>query len=391
MRRKMMCAAVAAAMAGTLFAGCGGGAADSAGEASSAASASAVSEAAAESAAESTAESAEESASGSVTSQTAEAMSDKELIANLDDYLGDESMEGKKIGMTVQSLGNDFMISLTNALQAAVEAEGATIQIDPCDGDSNLQIEQIENYVTMGMDLVVAFPLNGEALVSAMDHAHEAGIPTMAFAMEIPTDTLTTIMKSAEEDEMGYAAAQMASNWIDETFPDAGDGEVKVLLLGASTSPEAVKRTEAMESIVDINSKVTLKRQDSTDWNDQDAGRSLTENEFMVDSEYDVVLAVNATTALGADSYLTSSDSPISDRSKAAIFAVDETDEIDQKILASETDESLIRGTFSLGSAEDLAATFMATVKPVLTKGTVVPRVAGTGTEVTLEYLKNKN
>lgn len=331
-----------------------------------------------------------ESAASTATAETASEkleLADSYLIEHLDEYIGDESMEGKKIGMTVQSLGNDFMVMLTDMMKEQVEAAGATIQFDTCDGDSSVQVEQIENYTTMGMDLIIAFPLNGEALVTAMDEANAKGIPTMAFAMEIPTDTITVTQKSAEEVEMGETCAQMASEWIDATFPDAEDGEIEVLLIGSTDSPEAAERASGMESLAQMNNKVSLKRQDTADWNRTDVGRNTTENEFLVNPNYKVILAINATTALGADSYLMSSDSPIEDYDEIAVFTVDETDEVDAKILSSANNESTLRGTVSLGKISNTVDTFMAAITPVLTKGTIVNRVIGAAQSITAESL----
>ena len=53
-----------------------------------------------------------------------------------------------------------------------------------------------------------------------------------------------------------------------------------------------------------------------------------------------------------------STDCPVEDLSKTAIFTVDETEEIDAKILSSENNESVLRGTISLGTLDDIFANF---------------------------------
>ena len=181
----------------------------------------------------------------------------------------------------------------------------------------------------------------------------------------------------------------MASDWIDETFPDAGDGEIDVLLIGSTSSPEMAVRSENMERITE-NPKVTMHRQDTQDSNSTDAGRNATENEFMVKDDYDVVLCMNASTALGADSYLMSASSPVKDPSKIAIFTVDETAEIDEKILASKDNGSIIRGTVSMGDIGDTTRSFIAAITPILTDGTVVRHVNGSAVKLDYDSLKEK-
>ncbi len=79
--------------------------------------------------------------------------------------------------------------------------------------EKNNQIQQIENYATMGMDLIVVFPVNGEALTSVSQKVMNEGTPVFAFAMQIP-DGAVTQMLSAEEADMGAACGNMANEWI---------------------------------------------------------------------------------------------------------------------------------------------------------------------------------
>ena len=67
---------------------------------------------------------------------------------------------------------------------------------------------------------------------------------------------------------------------------------------------------------------------------------------------------------------------------------MDETDEIDAKILASETDESVLRGTVSMGSMEATVNDFMKGMDPILKGETPVERVDGSASPLTPETLK---
>ncbi len=167
--------------------------------------------------------------------------------------------QGKKIGFTVPTLGSDFINYMTQAAKGAVEEIGCTMQIDSADGDVTKQIEQIENYVTMGMDLIIVFPINGESLGATVQNAIDQGVPVFGFAMEIPN--VTSEMISAEESIMGTAAGDLASQWIDETFPDAAEGEVTVYVIRGSSEPEIVVRSDTMvEAIKKMPRSHSLRR-----------------------------------------------------------------------------------------------------------------------------------
>ncbi len=283
--------------------------------------------------------------------------------------------QGKKIGFTVPTLGSDFINYMTQAAKGAVEEIGCTMQIDSADGDVTKQIEQIENYVTMGMDLIIVFPINGESLGATVQNAIDQGVPVFGFAMEIPN--VTSEMISAEESIMGTAAGDLASQWIDETFPDAAEGEVTVYVIRGSSEPEIVVRSDTMVEAIKKNAKVTLIEEESENENDRNVGRRMVENQFNVNPNIDVILSCNAETALGAESFCISSDSPIQDRSRFGIFCVDETDEVNAKILASLKDESVLRGTISMGGIPDTIADMMKGIVSILTEGEIVPRIDG--------------
>ncbi len=308
----------------------------------------------------------------------ADAPADTETDAPADAATGEPDMSlaaGKKVGFTVPTLASDFINYLSQACAAAVEELGATMQIDSCDGDVNKQIEQIENYVTMGMDCIVVFSVNGAALESAAKSAIEAGVPVMAFAMEIPG--ATTNMISAEETIMGAAAGEMASEWVDKTFPDAADGEVVVYALRGSTQPEIVVRSDSMVEAIKKNPKVTVIEEECENQDDRSIARRTTENQFNANPDIDVIIACNAESALGAESFIMSADSPITDISKFGIFCVDETDEVDAKILASLNNESALRGTISMGGIPDTVADFMKGLVPILTEQEPIARIDG--------------
>ena len=300
--------------------------------------------------------------------------------------LGTESLEGKKVGFTLPSVGNDFMKYLSMAVKDALEAQGATCQIDSADGSIDTQIQHIENYATMGMDLIVVFPINGEGLTSVCQRVMEEGTPVFAFAMNIP-DGCTTAMLSAEEADMGKACGDMANEWINKTYADAADGEVTVLFISGSDSPEADARSNAIREALKTNKKVTIVEQATEDWNSFDAGQTLTQNMFLSHPEIDVIVALNATTALGAEAFIASPDSPVTDLSKFGIFSVDETEEVVAKITDA---NSAYRGTISMGSIGDTVNDFMKASAPILTGGTPYKIWKGTAFVLTEETLANK-
>lgn len=289
-------------------------------------------------------------------------------------------MAGKKVGFTLPSVGNDFMKYLSQAVSEELAKYDVTCQIDSCDGSETTQINQMDNYISAGMDMIIAFPVNGNSLVDVSKRAEAAGIPVLAFAMEI-SDEVSCSMISAEEKDMGEACAKMVSEWIDKTFPDAGEKEVKVYHMSYAGTPESKNRSEAQKTLAEINPKVDLISEDVSDWNDQADASNRLENALLVRT-YDVIMCVNGSTAKGAEAYSATpaSSSYIADKSKFGIFCVDE----DEQIIAKITDpDSALRGTVSMGSIQDTVNDFMKGAFPILCEEEIVHRINGAAIIIT--------
>ncbi|HCG58693.1 MAG TPA: hypothetical protein DEV97_01630 [Lachnospiraceae bacterium] len=291
--------------------------------------------------------------------------------------------EGIKIGMTVPTVGNDFMVALSGMLEGYLTDQGYEVQFDSADGDVTKQQNQIENDIQMGCDALVVWPVNGEGVSNTVTQAVEQGIPVLAFANAIPGASANQV--AAADSEMGAAQAELASDWIDATFPDAKDGEVKVFVITSSNTPQAVDRSEGMLTIADLNSKVNLITSD-VDWDSPSASSSLVENTLMTDPDIKVIMTPGGVVGTMANNFVMSANANVEDKAHFAIFTVDETEEIDAAIVASANDEAVLRGTISMGTLEDTVADFAKAIQPYLDGGEM-QQVDGTAFKVTADTL----
>ena len=88
-------------------------------------------------------------------------------------------LDGKKIGITIQSLENAYWAGVMTALQEVLEANGAKVTIVACDDSSATQIGQIENFVSSKCDLIMVHPSDAAAVEDTCKEARDAGIKVM--------------------------------------------------------------------------------------------------------------------------------------------------------------------------------------------------------------------
>ena len=93
--------------------------------------------------------------------------------------------EGRVFGYTAMTMLNPFFIVIENAIREVVEANGDTlITFDPA-MDNALQISQMEDAISRGVDLMFMNAAAKEGIVPAMVQFNAAGIPVVNYDAEV--------------------------------------------------------------------------------------------------------------------------------------------------------------------------------------------------------------
>jgi len=250
----------------------------------------------------------------------------------------------KSVGFLTPYAGSGFMAMLAAGLEGAFTADGWEWNIGVADGDANKQIEQIENMITLGVDVLVIMAVDPTSLGDVIQDALDEGIKVINFTTD---PGVGSMFMGSDETLIGEEVAGMASDWINVAYASAAAGSVKVAILEFKGTPEAVHRSEGLHDIED-NAKVDLVVTQEVNNTRADALAAV-ENLFLTNPDIDVILTYNTSMALGVNDYLTSATSPLSDLSGFAVFGSDNDPEVLAAIQASATDDSVLRGATQLG------------------------------------------
>ncbi|GHV42137.1 hypothetical protein AGMMS49546_19770 [Spirochaetia bacterium] len=257
----------------------------------------------------------------------------------------DNTAAKKKAGFLISYTGNPFMAMLADEFKKAFESHGYAFQLAVADLDSKKQIEQAENMITMKMDVLLVVSVDPTSMTDVLMRAKSQGIKIIDFTTRTGA---ADVFCGANEKNSGIAAAEMAADWINKTFPSAGARTVQVAIMKFNGTPEAVERCEALTDIAAKNPKVNIKKIVES-VNTTDAARQTAENLLLTDPDINVILTYNSGMALGVNSYVMTPGSPIKDKSKFAVFAVDNEVESLTAIKNSVRNESVLRGATQLG------------------------------------------
>jgi len=259
------------------------------------------------------------------------------------------------IGYAAPDLSSEYNMMVHNTLETICAEQGIKLHTLSAEGDVNLQVQQVENFITMGIDAMIIYPVDPTVLGPTMKTAKDAGIYVVN-ADQVASPDSYDVALSADMHDLGVQNVLMASEWIDKTFPDAPDGSVKVAVFGFWLTEQFAARCDVMTQIADYNKKCTVVA--TYDATVQSYQTDIVNNAAILLQQHpdvNVILSFTDIFALLIDEVIMQNAASL-DLTKIAQFTVDRSKAGFTKIKASQTNESTIRGTIvpGINIAQDL-------------------------------------
>lgn len=258
----------------------------------------------------------------------------------------DSSDSQQTVVFSTLSTDGDFLSGLAEELEKRFTDLGYKFELASADFNPTKQIEQIENFITLGVDEIVVMAVDPSSLSGVLQKAKDNGIKIVAFSQKTSE---YDVFLGADETKVGEEQAKMAAKWIDEKFPDATPGSIEVAVFENRDKPTAAERSDGLKKITEFSKKAKIVKTVGVDTSTE-GGQVAAENLLLTNPEIKVILSYNADTAMGVDAYVMSQNSPVKDKANFATFAVDFNPAAADAIKKSVENESIWRGTIMLGS-----------------------------------------
>ena len=197
-----------------------------------------------------------------------------------------------KIGVTMK-FDDRWLTSMREAMEAYGAAQGGVevVFVDSKE-DVAVQLGQVENFVTQGLDAIVIIAANTDATDPMTQAAVDAGIP-LVYVNRKPAN-------------LPEGVAYVGSNSIDagvfqmEWIAEALGGKGNVVILNGDLSQEAAQqRTEGVKQVAATFPDITITKEQSGNWS-RDEGLALMENWLSTGDQIDAVASNNDEMAIGA-------------------------------------------------------------------------------------------
>ena len=91
----------------------------------------------------------------------------------------EEAAGGPKVGITIQSLKNDYWAGVMGKLEEVMTEAGYEYTLIDCEDNAATQVSQIENFITDGCEFIMVHPSDAAAVEGICGEALAAGIKVM--------------------------------------------------------------------------------------------------------------------------------------------------------------------------------------------------------------------
>jgi ribose transport system substrate-binding protein len=196
-----------------------------------------------------------------------------------------------RIGLAVSTLNNPFFVDLKDGAEAMAEEMGVEILVVDAQDDAAAQLSSVEDLLIKQIDVLIVNPVDGNAVVSAITAANDAGVPVI------------TVDRGAEGGDVvshiasdNVAGGEMAGDYIAEQLNE--EGKV-VELEGIPGTSAARDRGKGFNQAMDKYEGMEVIARQPAGF-DRAEGMTVMENILQGNQNIDAVFAHNDNMALGA-------------------------------------------------------------------------------------------
>lgn len=205
-----------------------------------------------------------------------------------------------KIGITIQSLKNDYWAGVMGKLEELMKKEGYEYTLVDCSDNSATQISQIENFITSGCDLIMVHPSDAAAIETVSQEALDAGIKVMSWDDPMENTTVNWIL---DNTALGREIGKTAAAFINENY--TADSPAEVCVIGFPSTKVLLERANGIKEGLKANTdKGKYKIVAEVDGLEANEAQTNVETALQANPNCSVFVGVGAGAMIGANEAL---------------------------------------------------------------------------------------
>jgi D-xylose transport system substrate-binding protein len=213
------------------------------------------------------------------------------------------SGEKIKVGLSFSDFATERWKNEEILMRALLEEKGYEVLSQEANHDVKLQNDQIDNMVAQGVKALIVVAEDGDAIVTSVDKAADAGVLVLAYDRLIKTPKIAAYV-SFNNVEVGRQQADGVMKAVDiENWDVAANGKLRLVKLGGSpTDNNAILFRQGQDEILaKYEDKFEIVADQWVDnWDAANALKLMENILTAAGNDIDAVVASNDGTALGA-------------------------------------------------------------------------------------------
>lgn len=196
-----------------------------------------------------------------------------------------------RVGLSMNTLNNPFFVDVVEGAKKAAEERGIELVVTDAQNQPSKQLEDVENMLQKGLDLLILDPSDSDAVIAAVESANDMNVPVL------------TIDRKSNGGEVvahiGFDAIH-SGNIAGQYLVDQLDGKGKIVeIMGIMGTNVAQDRSKGFNQIMEENAGFEIVAQQAADF-DRAKAMEVMENILQANPEIDGIYAANDEMALGA-------------------------------------------------------------------------------------------
>lgn len=263
-----------------------------------------------------------------------------------------------KVGIVFGEFSSEFAIALGGYPKWLLEQAGAEVTLVNADYDLELQQNTLDDFVVMGVDVIIIQPVDDFAIAAKVNRIQAKGIPVMALNHP-PMDKDGNIIVSVAGISPNIDMAASAANYIVEK---AAGKDVKVAeIIGDIKQVIAQVRAAGFKEAVEKNPNLKYVNSRVTDWGPEGA-LTATEDFITADPDLFAIFAQSDGMLPGVVAALKRNEKlyPVGDPNHIIIVSIDGAPYAHQAIREGWVDMSMEQSPYAMASIVVKAALMVA-------------------------------
>lgn len=196
------------------------------------------------------------------------------------------------IGISLASLGNPFFVALAKGAESEAKKINPNVKVTTLgfEQDLNKQIDQIDNFIASGVDMILLNPGDPKALAPAIKKARDAGIIVVAVDTAADGADLTVTTNNVQ-------AGEIACQFIVEKLGGKGD----VIIQNGPQNSAIMDRVVGCKKVFEANPDIKILSDDQNGKSSRDGGLEVMQSQLTRFPKIDAVFAVADPQAIGSN------------------------------------------------------------------------------------------